>query len=168
MAFFSTATDGSDYKEKWCSNCVHEDDCAVMRVHVLWNYEQLVNRKSEWSLRAILEELIPIGDDGFADKCSMYFKRNPMLGDGGVPRGDPVSVTSEPCSHPGIRKAVLSGEDWEGEECLVAHWFDNGKIKPGCRVCPDCNRYVTYEDRLAMQKEKNGDVAGIECSSLEK
>lgn len=43
-----------------------------MMLHIEYNYSQLDNGAQ--GLRDILEALIPMDDDGFPDKCSMYFK----------------------------------------------------------------------------------------------
>lgn len=52
------------------------------------------------------------------------------------------------CIHPTIREAVLEGKEWEGEECLVPHYLEDGSDKPACWSCPDCGAYVSYEERV--------------------
>lgn len=59
------------------------------------------------------------------------------------------------CTHPIVREFVLSGKDWDGEECLVGHYFDsNVKLKPACWVCPDCVAHVSYEEREGMKLKR--------------
>ncbi len=77
MAYFSNATEGLDYEEKWCSSCVHYEGCTIMRVHLSWNWYQFYEAESE-SINDVLETLIPTGDDRSPAKCSMYLKSSEM------------------------------------------------------------------------------------------
>jgi hypothetical protein len=45
------------------------------------------------------------------------------------------------------RKYVLEGLDWDGEESLLGR----GDDKPGWWSCPECNTYVSYEQRESMK-----------------
>ncbi|MHA2068465.1 MAG: hypothetical protein ACXABY_29225 [Candidatus Thorarchaeota archaeon] len=51
------------------------------------------------------------------------------------------------CRHDKVRKYVLEELEWDGEECCVGHGFESGP----CWVCPECSKYVSYEDRKLME-----------------
>jgi len=65
------------------------------------------------------------------------------------------------CTHPAIREAVLEGRKWDGEECLVPHYFPDGSDKPACWCCPDCGARVSYEERVEITIGKP--LAGRVC-----
>ena len=64
------------------------------------------------------------------------------------------------CKHDKIRKYVLAELEWDGEECCVGH-LDSPEQ---CWSCPECNQYVSYEDRKLMktQNELYEKLAAIE------
>ena len=67
MGYFPNGTAGMMYEEKWCSRCIHYDNCAVLNAHFLRNYEECNNEKS------ILHLLIPLSKDGlYNEKCLMF------------------------------------------------------------------------------------------------
>ena len=68
MGYFSNGTEGEMYEAEFCSRCVHEDNCAVLEAHMLYNYDEC-NKKD-----SILHILIPKkGCDN--KKCRMFWKR---------------------------------------------------------------------------------------------
>lgn len=79
MAYFSNGTEGESYQAQWCSRCTHQNGCPVWDAHLLYAYE-LCN--STEAGKHILDMLIPMRDDGFADKCLMFTEVTP----------EPVSV----------------------------------------------------------------------------
>jgi hypothetical protein len=50
------------------------------------------------------------------------------------------------CKHSTIEHIVLNCLEWDGEECLVGHL----DAPEQCWICPECNAYVSYEQRQAM------------------
>jgi hypothetical protein len=73
MGYFANGTEGMTYEAEYCARCVHDDEennCPVLVIHVLHNYEQ--HDKPE--LKTILDLLIPIGDDGFTGECRMFHR----------------------------------------------------------------------------------------------
>jgi len=40
MAYFSNGTEGMDYVDQWCSNCIHDknDDCPIWNAHLMFAY----------------------------------------------------------------------------------------------------------------------------------
>lgn len=60
------------------------------------------------------------------------------------------------CEHPSIRK-IMTGELKGGttmQLCLVAHYFDDGSIKPPCWRCKDCGRWISFEEREKMKEKE--------------
>lgn len=75
MAYFSNGTEGDMYCKQWCDRCLHQDSgCTVWLLHMLYNYDECNKKES------MLHVLIPIRQDGFADKCTMFVSRNSHIG----------------------------------------------------------------------------------------
>jgi hypothetical protein len=59
------------------------------------------------------------------------------------------------CLHPFIRD-LLRGK-LKGvvlvEYCCVAHFFDDGSMKPPCLRCPDCGEWISYEEQIKIGQE---------------
>ena len=65
MGYFSNATEGDIYADKYCSRCVHGDRCSVWLMHLVANYAEANNTGS------MLHVLIPM--DGIKNqKCTMF------------------------------------------------------------------------------------------------
>ena len=67
MAYFPNGSASEMFQGAECRTCVHEPDgCAVMDVHLLWNYDQIVDGVRECSLAYVLTDLIddkkPLGE----------------------------------------------------------------------------------------------------------
>lgn len=85
MAYFSTGTEGAEYEEKWCENCVRNpQECAVMGIQLLYNYDQFTDGKREGMITTILDALIPQDcelktEDGsvslWPGRCRMFIDR---------------------------------------------------------------------------------------------
>jgi hypothetical protein len=75
MGYFPNGTAGDMYEAKWCARCVHHEDdpekpgCPVMLAHVLYAYEEC---NSQSNAKHILDELIPIDEDGWNKQCAMF------------------------------------------------------------------------------------------------
>ena len=103
MAYFPNGTSGLMFSEDQCVKCQNyrdKDDgrgygCAVMDVHLLFNYDQVGEDEKAKALRACLSTLIP--EDGVhAGECAMF------LDDG----RDHLTLTL-----PGIEKSTKPGND---------------------------------------------------------
>ena len=83
MAYFANGEEGRNFEAKWCSRCVHdiEDDCPLMMVHLLYNYEQL--DKGQEKLRDALSNLINGDYDSEGVTCKMFHAIEP-------PKGNPL------------------------------------------------------------------------------
>lgn len=78
MGYFSNGSEGSSYEEMWCDRCVHQgpDDgpgCSVWFAHLIHNYDECNNPDS------VLHMLIPRGDDGRNEQCSMFIESDPLV-----------------------------------------------------------------------------------------
>ncbi len=71
MAYFSNATEGMDYEEKYCSKCVHGlHECPILIAHAIYNYDDCNKPES------ILHILIPRAKDGIGNlKCRMWIPK---------------------------------------------------------------------------------------------
>ncbi len=62
------------------------------------------------------------------------------------------------CKHPFVRKLVRG--EFKGtmsfEACLVAHFFDDGGLKPHCIKCPDCGEWISLEKQVKIKEAKDG------------
>src|SRR5678815_3346290 len=77
MGYWSNASEGFDYKERYCARCAHNQEdkpCAVLEAHMLYNYKE-ANKKG-----SILHILIPRTANGLAnDECRMFWPRDLSL-----------------------------------------------------------------------------------------
>ena len=64
------------WEEENCRRCQHDrdDGCAVLAVHLLYNYDQ--QDAGQGKLKAAMRLLIPRDDDGFNGRCSMLLERD--------------------------------------------------------------------------------------------
>jgi len=88
MAYFSNGSEGSDYEDRYCSNCVNYRDrdssiplsdgiesCPIWDIHFFYNYDQCGKTKLAKTIANILGDLIPRREDGFAGECKMFRAR---------------------------------------------------------------------------------------------
>ena len=81
MGYFSNGTEGMGYEEAYCYKCLHQQDCPIWALHLLWNYEQF---KDETKATA-LEMLIP--RKGISnEQCTMFVDKEQVRR---VPPKDP-------------------------------------------------------------------------------
>lgn len=79
MGYFSNRAEGMCYDNQYCANCVHAaktegEVCPVINVHYLYNYEQCQDSDMGRAIKWILNELIPISDEGpWNDECTMRY-----------------------------------------------------------------------------------------------
>lgn len=67
MGYFSNGTEGEMYRERYCSRCIHEQDCRVWMLHELHNYDECNNEFS------FLHVLIPRSKDKLSnERCNMF------------------------------------------------------------------------------------------------
>lgn len=72
MGYFSNGTEANIWQSTNCDGCVHdnpENGCAVMLVHLMFNYDQFNNGNEQ--LKEALDLLIPEDSDGMAGTCKM-------------------------------------------------------------------------------------------------
>lgn len=73
MGYFSNSTAGHAYEAKYCSRCIHDDydkGCAVMLLHLVWNYDQ----NKDDTMKFALDALIP--RDGIENKrCELFIQK---------------------------------------------------------------------------------------------
>jgi hypothetical protein len=78
MGYFSNGTEGDMYEAQWCARCVHTADgnsCAVIYLHMLYNYDQGDKDPREVAITAILGMLIPRSKDGvYNERCAMFVR----------------------------------------------------------------------------------------------
>ena len=43
--YFSNGTEGADWQDENCTNCLHYGDCTVICAHFAYNYEQCYDEK---------------------------------------------------------------------------------------------------------------------------
>ena len=67
------------WEEENCRRCQHDrdDGCAVLAVHLLYNYDQ--QDAGQGKLKAAMRLLIPRDDDGFNGRCSMLLEREEIV-----------------------------------------------------------------------------------------
>lgn len=71
MGYFSNGSEGESYEARWCSRCIHEEGCAVMMSHLVYNYDQIIDGNRDNPLGEVLSLLIP--DEGSScGECSMF------------------------------------------------------------------------------------------------
>ena len=79
MGYFANGSEGDMWEEENCRRCQHDKDdgCAVLAVHLLYNYDQ--QDAGQDKLKAAMQLLIPRADDGvFNGRCSMLLEREEM------------------------------------------------------------------------------------------
>lgn len=67
MAYFPNGTAAMIYEETYCQRCVHGDDCAVMALHMIHNYDEC-NKPDSFLHALIPQDGIRIG------KCRMFYE----------------------------------------------------------------------------------------------
>lgn len=67
MAYFSNGTEGNAEMERLCVHCVHYEDCPIILLHLMWNYEQV----SDETKHAALNTLWPENEQHNGD-CAMF------------------------------------------------------------------------------------------------
>ena len=83
MAYFPNGTSGMCYEEEYCQHCAHghgaDDDsgCAIMLLHMLFNYDQIGDTPEAKALKSCLGTLIPETPDKLgAERCAMFLPRD--------------------------------------------------------------------------------------------
>ena len=70
MGYFASGTEGHMYEERYCSRCIHGDDCVVWLAHLMSNYDECNNPDS------LLHILIPRSKDGLGnEQCRMFVEQ---------------------------------------------------------------------------------------------
>jgi len=72
MGYFSNGTEGEDYFETYCQNCIHDTqgDCPVWNAHLMFCYG------AKDSTESILNMLIPRSKDGLDnEQCAMFVRK---------------------------------------------------------------------------------------------
>ena len=68
------------YEEKYCLNCVHVEDCPILVLHSLWNYEQHKDETKMAALELFIPRVMHSMSDGIEqkinDKCRMFVRRD--------------------------------------------------------------------------------------------
>ena len=82
MAYFSNGTEGEMWEGVNCHGCVHEDGCAILCVHCLYNYDQHDKTPRGTALKEVLDILLPTGDDGWPAPCPMRVPQQEGESDG--------------------------------------------------------------------------------------
>lgn len=69
MGYFSNGSEGHDYEDRYCSRCVHYENCAILNAHFLYNYAECNNPES------ILHMLIPRTKNGLGNgQCKLFYE----------------------------------------------------------------------------------------------
>lgn len=75
MGYFSNGTEGRDYQDKYCNNCVHDVnmDCQLWLAHLT---TKLLDENGETSdAGKVLNMLLPEAKDGLSNlQCRMFIK----------------------------------------------------------------------------------------------
>lgn len=64
MAYFPNGTAGDLFEAEECRDCIHNRDdgegnpCSILAVHMLWNYDQIVDGERKNNLAYVLTELV--------------------------------------------------------------------------------------------------------------
>jgi hypothetical protein len=77
MGYFSNATEGMLYEERWCMRCLHyerdEKGCPVWQMHLMWNYDRYNTATGTAKVAQMLGSLIPRTEDGLGnEQCTMF------------------------------------------------------------------------------------------------
>ena len=87
MPYFANGTDGMDWQARNCERgCVHNAEeapgCPILSVSFEFNYDQCAGKTFRDDVKAraagihaVLEALVPTGEDGFAADCP--FRQEP-------------------------------------------------------------------------------------------
>lgn len=73
MGYFRNRTEGRNYIDKYCGNCIHEKqphDCMVLLMHINCDYNDYGVESNP------LHKLIPIDKKGNNLKCNMFIPIN--------------------------------------------------------------------------------------------
>lgn len=70
MAYFSNATEGEIYRQRYCDQCIHDadEDCPIFALHIMWNHEQ----RGDETKQTALDILIPRSSDGDNEQCKLF------------------------------------------------------------------------------------------------
>jgi len=79
MGYFANGTEGDYYYAEYCLKCVNWRDngsgsegCAIIDLHMLWNYDAVGN-KADKTKEAALSHFIPRSTDELSnEQCTMY------------------------------------------------------------------------------------------------
>ena len=74
MAYFPNGLSGESYERQVCAFCVHHEGCTVWLAHLIHNYDQIID--GETVKDHPLQILIPDGEDGHAQLCTMFYSDN--------------------------------------------------------------------------------------------
>ena len=76
MAYFSNGTEGTDYQNRYCDQCLHMVEigeqmtsCPILELHLHFNYEHCNKPDS------LLHFAIPRNEDGTNAECIFYAKK---------------------------------------------------------------------------------------------
>lgn len=99
MGYFSNGTEGSMFKDRYCSRCVHREGpdgksgCAVWLAHLLFSYKLCNDKEDEG--KQILDLLIPL-DGAYNGDCAMFHEGSAVVAkgclDGHLIHGEPATV----------------------------------------------------------------------------
>jgi hypothetical protein len=82
MGYFSNSTEGHLYRARYCEKCVHhsyEDECPVMFLHEMWNYDAAGKNADETKATA-LENFIPTIARGLGNgECKMFIQSSASI-----------------------------------------------------------------------------------------
>jgi hypothetical protein len=69
MGYFSNGTEGLEYQDKYCNQCVHDlnHDCPVWLLHLVNNYT------ADKNIREMLDSLIPRDEKGWNQTCALFW-----------------------------------------------------------------------------------------------
>lgn len=73
MGYFANGTEGADYMEEYCENCVHEKEyreCTVLFMHINCDYNDCGVESNP------LHKLIPRDENGNNLQCTMFIPIN--------------------------------------------------------------------------------------------
>jgi len=68
MGYFANGTEGMAYESRFCDKCVHQEDCTILLLHAIHNYEEC-NKKD-----SMLHTLIPMDKHGNNERCTMFIE----------------------------------------------------------------------------------------------
>jgi len=78
MAYFYCGTEGADYENRYCANCIHGQDenkgCPVFSAHWLYSYQMAGEENKEHPAKIILDMLIPMTKGNNPDVCALFAK----------------------------------------------------------------------------------------------